>query len=67
MVYGIIYTIVTIIYLGIILYVHDLEFDDSEALLAVLISLFWIISLPVIILLGLGYGVKLLLNKIFKK
>jgi hypothetical protein len=67
MIYGIIYTIVAIICLGVILYIYDLEFGDSEALLAILISILWIISLPIIILLGLGYGVKLLLNKIFEK
>lgn len=67
MIYGIIYIIVTIIHLGIILYIYDLEFGDSDTLLAILISMFWIIELPIIILLGLGCGVKLLLNKIFKK
>lgn len=67
MIYGIIYTIVAIICLGIMLYILDLEFGDSEAILAVLASMLWIIVLPSIVLLGLGYCVKLLLNKIFKK
>lgn len=67
MIYGIIYTIVAIICLGILLHIYDLEFDDLDTILAILVSIFWIIALPVIILLGLGYGVKLLLNKIFEK
>ena len=67
MIYGIIYIIVTIICLGIILYIYDLEFGDSDAMLAILVSMLWIISLPIIVLLGLGYCVKVLLNKIFKK
>lgn len=67
MIYGIIYTIITIICLGILLHIYDLEFDDFDTILAILVSMLWIISVPIIILLGLGYCVKLLLNKIFEK
>lgn len=66
MVWVILYFICTIICCGILLYVNDLDYDDSESLLAVFCSFVWPIYLLSSILYGLGHCVRLLIERIVK-
>ena len=66
MIWIILYIICAAICCGIILYVNDIEFKDSESILAITVSLVWPIYLVGCTLFGLGYCVKLLLTKVIK-
>lgn len=66
MIWFILYIICTAICCGIILYVNDIEFKDSESILAVMVSLVWPMYIVVCILFGIGHCVRLLLEKIIK-
>lgn len=66
MIWIILYIICTIICCGIILYTENIEFEDNDAMLAVMVAVIWPFYLVVCILYGLGHCIRLLLTKIIK-
>lgn len=64
MIWIILYVICTIICCGIVLYTKNIEFEDSDSILVIMVSLVWPMYLVICILFGLGHCVRLLLTKI---